>query len=442
MKKKIALTLLIVVILLGIGGVYAYFATNAFKTDKELFFSYMTSDWLSDLKDENLKEYIKKQENNAYTNKGSIALEVQDDGSISDETLQMIKNSKITFEGKTDNSKKIAEQTLTMELAQGINIPVKVRRDGETLGIQSNLLNTKFIAVRNENLKNLLERLGADAEDVPDKIDFEESTFTESEIKKLKEKYFSILDENLDEELFSKEKENDQTIIKLSMTEEKAKDVLIKIFQTIRDDEILLKKFSGVIDRGDLKPQLDHLVDELKDIEPDEKTTFEMKLSIKSKKVEKVEMNIKEGENITANILIENSQNKLSIKAYDEGDSILELQIEKETNENDVAYKIDIKTDLDTELADQEKAEIHLTVQYKNLATLDNVEENYELKLSTQDYDESNTDLKLNYTNVKQFSSNIKVEGINSENSITLNDATDDEIDELLITIYKNLGLY
>ena len=210
MKKKIALTLLIVVILLGIGGVYAYFATNAFKTDKELFFSYMTSDWLSDLKDENLKEYIKKQENNAYTNKGSIALEVQDDGSISDETLQMIKNSKITFEGKTDNSKKIAEQTLTMELAQGINIPVKVRRDGETLGIQSNLLNTKFIAVRNENLKNLLERLGADAEDVPDKIDFEESTFTESEIKELKEKYFSILDENLDEELFSKEKENDQ----------------------------------------------------------------------------------------------------------------------------------------------------------------------------------------------------------------------------------------
>lgn len=442
MKKKIALTLLIVVILLGIGGVYAYFATNAFKTDKELFFSYMTSDWLSDLKDENLKEYIKKQENNAYTNKGSIALEVQDDGSISDETLQMIKNSKITFEGKTDNSKKIAEQTLTMELAQGINIPVKVRRDGETLGIQSNLLNTKFIAVRNENLKNLLERLGADAEDVPDKIDFEESTFTESEIKELKEKYFSILDENLDEELFSKEKENDQTIIKLSMTEENAKDVLIKIFQTIRDDETLLKKFSGVIDKDDLKQQIDDLVDELKDIEPDEKTTFEMKISVKSKKVEKIEMNIKEDENITANILIENSQNKLSIKAYDEGDSILELQIEKETNENDATYKIDIKTDLDTELADQEKAEIHLTVQYKNLATLDNVEENYELKLSTQDYYESNTDLKLNYTNVKQFSSNIEIEGINGENAITLNDATDDEIDELLITIYKNLGLY
>ena len=196
------------------------------------------------------------------------------------------------------------------------------------------------------------------------------------------------------------------------------------------------------LDRDDLKQQIDDLVDELKDIEPDEKITFEMKLSIKSKKVEKVEMNIKEGENITANILIENSQNKLQIKAYVEGDSILELQIEKETNENDVAYKIDIKTDLDTELADQEKAEIHLTVQYKNLATLDNVEENYELKLSTQDYDESNTDLKLNYTNVKQFSSNIKVEGINSENAITLNDATDDEIDELLITIYKNLGLY
>lgn len=276
---------------------------------------------------------------------------------------------------------------------------------------------------------------------VPGKIGFEERPFTESETKS-KEKYFSILDENLDEELFSKEKENDQTTIKLSMTEEKAKDVLIKIFQTIRDDETLLKKFSGVIDKDDLKQQIDDLVDELKDIEPDEKTTFEMKISVKSKKVEKIEMNIKEDENITANILIENSENKVSIKVYDEGDSILELQIEKETNGNDVTYKIDVKTDLDTELADQEKAEIHLTVQYKNLATLDNVEENYELKLSTQDYYESNTDLKLNYTNVKQFSSNIEIEGINGENAITLNDATDDEIDELLITIYKNLGLY
>ena len=48
----------------------------------------------------------------------------------------MLNNSKITFEGKTDNSKKLAEQTMTMNFSQGFNIPVKIRRDGETAGIQ------------------------------------------------------------------------------------------------------------------------------------------------------------------------------------------------------------------------------------------------------------------------------------------------------------------
>ena len=110
MKKKILLAILIVVILLGVGGAYAYFATDAFKSNKELFLSYL----FDGLKDEELEEYIKKQENESYTNNGKIEITAKgEDDRLDEETLQMLNNSKITLEGKIDNAKKLAEQTVT-----------------------------------------------------------------------------------------------------------------------------------------------------------------------------------------------------------------------------------------------------------------------------------------------------------------------------------------
>ena len=51
-------------------------------------------------------------------------------------------------------------------------------------------------------------------------------------------------------------------------------------------------------------------------------------------------------------------------------------------------------------------------------------------------------DLSLNYANTKKFTTDIEIEGINNDNAIIINDATDDELDNLLMEIYKNLGLY
>ena len=135
MKKKILLGVLIVLILLGIGGAYAYFATDAFKSEKEMFFEYL----LTNVEDEKVLEYVKKQGSTPYTDKGEISIKSQGENSLAraeDETVQMLNNSKITFEGKVDNNKKLAEQTMTMNFAQGFNVPVKIRRDGDIIGIQ------------------------------------------------------------------------------------------------------------------------------------------------------------------------------------------------------------------------------------------------------------------------------------------------------------------
>ena len=105
MKKKILLALLIVVILLGAGGAYAYFSTDVFKSDKEIFLSHILKDnMFSNLQDEKLAEYIEKQENTAYTNKGEISAKVNGDDNLglTEDIIEMLNKSKITFEGKTD----------------------------------------------------------------------------------------------------------------------------------------------------------------------------------------------------------------------------------------------------------------------------------------------------------------------------------------------------
>lgn len=419
MKKKILLGVLIVFILLGIGGAYAYFATDAFKSEKEMFFEYL----LTNVEDEKVLEYVKKQESTPYTDKGEISIKSQGENSLAraeDETVQMLNNSKITFEGKVDNNKKLAEQTMTMNFAQGFNVPVKIRRDGDIIGIQSNLLDSKFIAVRNSNLKSLLERFGADAENVPDKIDFEKSQFTAEELETLKDRYFSILNNNLEEELFSKEKIDGQTILTLNMTDKKCTEIMIDILETLRNDDIILNKISLTMDKQDFKDSIDDAIDEAKDIETSDKNALCIKLYVESKSVKKIEMTMNDPEN-----------NK----------SVAKVEISKEQNGNDLVYTINVNADSE----DEGKISIDTKIEYKNLLdlnNLNNIEENYEIRVKTTDTYEDEMDISLNYTNSKTFTTDVNIEGINSNNATIINDATDGELDELLTKIYENLGLY
>lgn len=444
MKKKILLALLIIVILLGAGVAYAYFATDAFRSDKEIFLSHFLKDnMFSNLQDEKLAEYIEKQKDTAYTNKGEISAIVNGDDSLglTEETIEMLNKSKIAFEGKTDNSKKMSEQTITADLSQGFNIPISYKRDADVFGIQSDFLDTKYIAVRNENLKALLEKFNIDSEDVPDKIEISKEQFTQKELKTLQKKYVAVLNENLEDELFSKEKVNSQTVVTLKMSEEKCVYLLNEILETVKDDEILLSKMSETYQEN-FKQQIDEIIEELKEIETSEANVVEISIYIEARNMKKLEIAMIEDDTTAIFMAIENDTNQTTMKIYEEEALIGELNILKETSGNDLSYTIQIKVN-----PEEENTEVSLKIQYNNLFLLDNVEENYEVKLSYEapsvnaDFSKETTELSINYKNLKTFSPNVEIEGLNDNNAIILNDATDEEIQNLIISIYQNLGL-
>ena len=117
------------------------------------------------------------------------------------------------------------------------------------------------------------------------------------------------------------------------------------------------------------------------------------------------------------------------------------VEISKEQNGNDLVYTINVNADSE----DDGKISIDTKIEYKNLLdlnNLNNIEENYEIRVKTTDTYEDEMDISLNYTNSKTFTTDVNIEGINSNNATIINDATDDELDELLTKIYENLGLY
>ncbi len=434
MKKKILLVILIVIILLGIGGTYAYFATDMFKTNKELFFSYiMKNDILKNISDDKLTEYINKQEEKSYTNKGQISIQANGSdifGTMDESDIETLNNSKITFEGKTNNNQKLAEQTLSLELSQGINIPIKIKRDGEAFGVQSNLLYNKFIAIRNEDLKAFFNRFNINTDEIPDKIELSKEQFTDAEIKTLKDRYTEILNKNLEMELFSKEKVKGETVISLKITDKKCFEILVKTLETARNDDILLNKVPEGVSKEDLQQQIDDMIKNINDTEINENATIEIKVHIKSRTVNKIEIVRMEDNNETMSIALESNKNELKMSILEENDQVGELNIIKDSNGNDLIYTITL-----TGKSEEENIKVNAKMQYKNIKKLDNVEEICNISVS----DEKDAKISLNYNNSKTFDENVEIEGLNSDNATILNDASDSEIQNLITTIYKNL---
>lgn len=427
MKKKIILVVLLIVLLLGAGVAYAYFATDAFKTDRDIFFSYLLDEKIFELEPEEQKlaEYLKKKENVAYSNEGKASLNIK---SKDDETLDVLNGSSLIFKGNTNKEQKLAEQEITANLSTGINVPITFKRDNETFGLQTKLLNPKYIAIRNENLKALAEKFEMDATNIPNKIEIKDTSFTDEEIKTIKEKYSAILEDNLSEELFSKEKAGKQTIVTLNMTEEKFVEILTKLLETLRDDEMILNKMPVGYDVEEMKSEIDTEIAEMKE-NASTNNKIEVKLYIESKELKMGEIKYYEYDTEALNFKIKKETDKVIITAYEYSEEMMNLEISKEIAENDFTIVVNMK------IIDESTVEATVKMQYKNALTLDNVEEIIDIQMKDEDMN-----MKLNLSNSVKFEEK-QIERLDESNSIILNDATDQELQSLILGIYQNLGL-
>lgn len=431
MKKKILLLILILCIALG-GVGYAYYVTREKKSNKELFLYYLTKSEEPSQYLKVLSNYNEKKEQNAYKTKGKAVLNVS--GAEDDESIQMLNNSKLTFEGKRDSVKNMTEQEITAVLGMGINVPLNYKQDGDIFAIQTNLLTRKYIAVKNENLKELAEKLGVNSEDIPDKINLEKSDINPEQIKEVSEKYKKLIYEKLpDEKEFKKENDGEKSTISVSMTNEEISLLFKSLLDELRNEELIINNAKkSNIDLDEYYDSIDKLIEDLDDIE-DENGKAEIKLYIENKKATGLDIFLYDEDDVVVKITAEMKDNNLSIKMKVKDGGSIEFKYGITYNEKDIDINFDMK------FADEEtKIEFKGKLEYKNIFSLDNVEENYSIELNGN-MDEIKK-IEMNYSNLVTFDNTIEIEKISEGNSYIINNMSNEEFQSFITAIYKKLS--
>ena len=417
MIKAIKITIIILTILiLGISGTFAYLylGTDMLKTDKQMFLKYFAESQnmiYNHLKDEDLEAYKKKLKNTPYEKSGKISVIYDTENSEKTREMQLLENSNITITGKVDKANKINLQNIKVNYPQSQSTDIDLLIQDDTYGFRINSILKNYVVLENNNLKEWAEKLGLKEEQInliPNKIDstFLDSIISEDEANQLIKKYTNIVINSLNDDMFSKNKQENITIYSLKINETQLKSIAKEILNVVKDDEdiwqILRKIFINYLNyseeelnekieetKKELEESIKSYTDENKtedDIDGNtlndtskEDKIYVYNLHLNNKELVKVEsINDDESQVITKTengILIESKD-----KNYYNEENTTTINIDKKKDDEKLIYNLEMKGN--SELLGS------LSIGYRGLNTLNQVEEvavlNYNLDLESE----------------------------------------------------------
>jgi len=253
-KKSIFIVLAIIIIAIALLGIL-YYATDLFKSPKQLFGKYFVSNF--ELLGENsyeeaLKQAKEQSEKNMEVEGEITAKFISDDEDIA-QLSQILEKGKIKYNSKTIGKEHKAQNSITLNYNNTDIITLDLLQNNEQYGIKIKEAYDKFISVENNNLKALFEKLGVSSTDIPNKIEtidyYELLKIDDSTLKHINNTYSKVLDENIPEDSYSKEENvttniNSTEVItnayKLVLTEQQVSNIMTKVLETLKSDDITL----------------------------------------------------------------------------------------------------------------------------------------------------------------------------------------------------------
>lgn len=361
-KVILVVIILLVILILLTGIAYAYFATDMFKSNKELFFKYVTQ--MGDSKEgfieTQLEQYFEKQKSTPYTNEGSLALNITDENG-NEKEYETINNFNISFVGKTDKTKEAEEQEVSINYSNNVTFPINYRKVENTIGLQTKYVSDKYVAVEMEQLENKSYEGLEDIQELQTSIgkldELAQLPFSQEDWKEIQAKCQKILDEKLQESQFTKIEEGKRKGYKISIEGKQVKDIIIQLLETLKNDPKTLEKLNEY-----LKKQKNSA-------------------SLTASKIDSYIKNLEESSEIDEEkyeitVFQENGKTNQVVIKPEEG---AELKIEKQKIEDSVQYTISILV---------EEFQIAFRANYKGLEQLQNIVENYEVELQLEPSEE------------------------------------------------------
>ena len=383
-KSKKLIIIIIPIILILIIGLFLvlYFTTDFLKSSKTLFYKYMaqnvdTAKMMIDNKSE--KEYSNKLKQNKYEAttevKGSY---VENSNSSEENKNNDINKLNINIDTQSEYLNNFLYKDIKIVYNNANALRTEYIHDGEVYGLRFPEKFNQFLAVENNDLKQIAKNAGLDEkiiELIPEKIQEYDInnvfSFSDEEIETLKNRYLDIIKNNIENDKYSKQKnalitinEKDVTTTAYSVTisKEKANDIYIKLLESLKTDEIILKKLSqmesisiiyNLIKNNENAYNVKYLEDEyvaiiedeIEEIRQNNMSTSEVKYTVYQYKGNTIRTTIsEEAKDVTIDTDVTDSNN-LNIKIQnqtksEDQENIQNIQISKTNNEEGNKFSI------------------------------------------------------------------------------------------------------
>ena len=421
-NTKILLILIIIIVIIILAGVgILVFATDIFKSDKEMIFKYMAD--IGDSKkgfiDDGLKQYFEKKNNTPYNDEGEFSVNISSDNE--QKKFENVNNFNISFSGQVDTANSKAAQNISLNYSNDVKFPINYKQIENKIGLQTKYVGSKFVAIETEKLNKLSEDLD-DVESYGEMVDklqkMGKVELTEDEKSHIKDTYITVINQQLEKDKFSKVKESDMSGYKLSLTGTDLQNVLVKLLETLKNDQTTVDKLNEYlkIQKNSAKitaSQIDDAIKSIKDDTDFSDKNFEIAVYQKNRDVCK--------------LVIETTEGTIAIEKKIEG------------NQQNIVVSYEMKED--------KKSKISFSANFENLESLQNIKENYELIMSLPEVAESSTTTDVDsevvvykFSNDVNFTDSATVEDFSSDNSLMLTDYDSDQVSNFLNAVVERIS--
>ena len=404
-NKKLIIIIISIVLLIFIlilGGVYAYVATDVFKSNKELFFKYLTQ--IGDNKkgfiETSLKQYSEKKKNNPYSDQGSVSVNITAQNGQSQ--FENTNKTNLTFDGQVNNPSNQLQQNISLNYSDSVKFPIILRKVGDVIGIQTDKVGSKFVALDLKSDNSSIEGI----DEIKKVQDLTSLPFNEEELKNTINNYLNVLNEQLKDNNFGKIEEANNRGYKLSLTGEELKNTVVKLLETLKNDQTALEKINEYLKK--------------------QKNSLKITVSDIDNQIENINNNKElDGKNIEIAVYQSKKRtNHITIKVDD-----TQIGIEKKLTGNDLQYYLEVQGNINGETQ-----KVSLIAKFQGLQAMQSITENYELVLQAQ-----GTNYQYNYNNNVEFIEATNIEEFNDDNSLNLSNLDKEQRNNFISSIIQRI---
>lgn len=327
-KKILIIVIMLIIVIAVVSAIfgYLYMTTDLLKSNQDLFSKYFN---------QNIEIIETMKKSNTYStyenlkNEGTYEsnIEIKVTNSEGGEISNPINNLSGKINTKRDNANEYLYQDAQILYNDEEYLEVELIKDKEILGIRFPDVVKQFVTVKNdENIEDIAEDIGVETIQLESYMNILNGTesvleqfLTKEEFETLKQKYYNIIIENLQNAKYSNQKKsvitvNNATIetnaYSLILSQDQVGNIIMQTLNNIKTDNIILQK-AKMFGKEDFAADIDKIIEELSDYEK----IYELKITVYEKKGATVRTVVEYGSNkIIFEDSFENNETKIKIQ--------------------------------------------------------------------------------------------------------------------------------